>query len=50
MLFHPDELLEGYSDDLLFYGFANFRRNFEFFRQVMGDIEFLTLNEFARSF
>ena len=51
MLFHPEELLEGYSDDLLFYGFENFRRNFEFFRQVMGDnIEFLTLNEFARSF
>jgi hypothetical protein len=48
MLFHPDELIEGYGDDLLLYGFNNFRRNFEFFRQTMGDIEFLTMGEFGR--
>lgn len=50
MLFHPDELIEGYSDDLLLYGFENFRRNFEFFRQTMGEIEFHTLSEFGRNF
>ena len=50
MLFHPDELIAGYSDDLLLYGFPNFRRNFEFFRQAMGGIEFLTMSEFARNF
>jgi hypothetical protein len=50
MLFHPDELIEGYSDDLLLYGFDNFRRNFEFFRRTIGEIEFLTLSGFRKIF
>ncbi len=47
LFFHPDELMEGYSDNALLSGFGNFRRNLEFFRHVMGEVEFVTLSELA---
>jgi hypothetical protein len=50
LLFHPDELIDGYTDDLYFNGFGNFRRNFECFCRVMGEVEFVTLSEFRKTF
>ena len=46
LIFHPDELMHGYQDDLYRNGFENFSKNFVFFRKTMGDVKFLTVSEF----
>ncbi len=47
LIFHPDELMHGYQDDLYRNGFENFSKNFVFFRKTMGDVKFLTVSEFG---
>ena len=47
LIFHPDELMHGYQDDLYRNGFENFSQNFAFFRKTMGDVKFLTVSEFG---
>ena len=47
LIFHPDELMHGYQDDLYRNGFENFFKNFAFFRKTMGDVKFLTVSEFG---
>ena len=47
LIFHPDELMHGYQDDLYRNGFENFFKNFAFFRKTMGDVKFLTISEFG---
>jgi hypothetical protein len=47
LIFHPDELMHGYQDDLYRNGFENFFENLAFFRKTMGEVKFLTLSEFG---
>lgn len=46
VIFHPDQLLEGYEDDLYCYGMTNFVENMKFMKSVLGEVEYQSLASF----
>lgn len=50
LLFHPDELLSGYRDDLYCNGLENFFTSFRSFRSLLPEVRFLTVRDFTQEF
>jgi hypothetical protein len=45
LTFHPDQLIEGYEDDLYKYGMDNFISNMEFIEKEVGDVTYKSLSK-----